>query len=42
MADTGVIYFYADLVRFWCFDLNFFDGEVLACFPSYGSLDSVN
>lgn len=22
MADTGVVYFYADFVRFWCFNFN--------------------
>ena len=42
MADTGVVYFYANLVRLGCSDLNFFNGEVFACFPSYGSLESVN
>ena len=38
MADTGIVYFYSDLVRFRCFDLNVFDGEVFASFPSYGGL----
>ena len=38
MADTGKVYFYSDLVRFRCFDLNVFDGEVFASFPSYGGL----
>ena len=42
MADTGIVYFYSDLVRFRCFDLNVFDGEVFACFPSYGGLHKVN
>ena len=42
MADTSVVYFYADFVRFGCFDLNVFDREVFSCFPGYGSLDSVN
>lgn len=42
MADTGIIYFYADLVRFGGLDFNVFDGEVFACFPGYCSLESVN
>ena len=42
MANTGVVYFYADLVRFWCFDLNVFNGKIFACFPGYGSLKRVN
>lgn len=42
MADPGIVYLYADLVRFRCFHFNVFDGEVFACFPSYGSLQSVN
>lgn len=42
MANTSVVYFYADFVRFWCFDLNVFNGEVFACFPGYGSLELVN
>lgn len=42
MADTGVVYFYADFVRFRCLDFNVLDGEVFACFPSYGSLKSVS
>lgn len=41
MADTGIIYFYADFVRFRCLDFNVFDGEVFACFPGYCSLESV-
>ena len=42
MADTSVVYFYTDFVRFWCFNLNVFDREVFACFPGYGSLARVN
>ena len=42
MADTSIVYFYADFVRFRCLDFNVFDGEVFACFPSYGSLKRVN
>ena len=42
MADPGIVYFYANLVRFGCFDFDFFNGEVFACFPSYGSLKSVS
>lgn len=38
MANTGIVYLDADFVRFWCFHFNVFDGEVLACFPGYGSL----
>ena len=42
MADTGVVYFYANLVRFWCFHLDIFDRKVFACLPSYSSLDDVS
>ena len=42
MADSGIVYFYADFVRFRCLDFNVFDGEVFACFPGYGSLKKVN
>lgn len=42
MADTSIVYFYADFVCFRCFDVNIFDGEVFACFPSYGGLKRVN
>ena len=41
MADPGIVYFYANFVRFRCFDFNVFDREVFACFPSYGSLTGV-
>ena len=42
MADTGIVYFYSDLMRFRCFDLNVFNAEVFACFPSYGGLQNVS
>ena len=42
MAYTGIVYFYSDLVRFRWFDLNVLDGEVFACFPSYGGLQNVS
>ena len=42
MADTGVVYFYSDLVRSRCFYLNVFNGEVFAGFPRYGGLETVN
>ena len=42
MADTGIVYLYANLVRFWSFNFDIFDGKVFACLPSYSSLDGVN
>ena len=38
MAHAGVVDFDADFVRLGGFDLDVFDGQVLACFPCDGGL----
>ena len=40
MAHSGVVDLYADFMCFGWRNLNVFDGEVLASFPSNGSLRS--
>ena len=38
VADTSVIDFYADLIRFWGGNLNILNGQVFASFPGHSSL----
>jgi hypothetical protein len=42
MADTGIVYLYADFVCLGRSNLNIFNREVLAGFPSDGGLGRVS
>lgn len=41
MTDSSIVDFYSDLVRLWCLDLDFLDGEIFACFPGHCSLPGI-
>lgn len=38
VADSGIVDFYPDFMRFWRGDFDVFDGKIFPCLPGHGGL----